>query len=153
MDKKIIEYRELEKSNIPKHLPGYNYCGPGTKVVTSILDNIKPINDLDCGCQIHDFEYMEFAGDREKLEESDSKLIEVSKNWRKDKSYINQRRSWFGKIYDWIVSKGVEKTFAGKKMLEKLKIIDPVEFTRKLSKKSIEEDREMGAYLRNYLNK
>lgn len=146
-----MEYRELEKSNKPMHIPGYNYCGPGTKVVTSILDKILPINNLDQGCQIHDIEYMEYAGDADGIKKSDDKLINVAKNWRKDKSYNSQRRNFFSKIYDWLSSKGVEKTFKGKKILQSLKIIDPVNFTKKLSKKSVEEDREMGKYLKTFI--
>lgn len=154
MEKEISDYMELEKDNKPRHLPGYNYCGPGTKVVTSLENNVPAINGLDEGCRVHDVEYMEFAGDKEGLENSDEKLINTSKSWRKQSDYTTQRKNFFSKVYDWLSSKGVEKVFQGKKLLEKIKVIDSVDFTRKLSKKPISEEREMGRYLkRKFLNK
>ena len=37
----------------PLHLPGYNYCGPGT----DLTKNLPPINDLDAACKRHDEAY------------------------------------------------------------------------------------------------
>lgn len=36
------------------HLPGYRYCGPGTK---GVFSGDNPINDLDAACQRHDQGY------------------------------------------------------------------------------------------------
>ena len=153
MEEKIKKYIEQEKSNKPLHIPGYNYCGPGTKVVTSITNNVKPINDLDEGCRVHDVEYLEFAGNPEKIIESDKRLINVSQKWRDSKKYKDQRRGFFSKIYDWFSSKGVEKVFQGKRLLEKYKILDPVGFAQKLSNRSFKEDVEIGKYLKSkYFN-
>lgn len=151
-ENEIYEYIESEKLNKPMHLPGYKYCGPGTKVVTSLINDIKPINILDKGCQNHDVEYMEYAGDREKLEESDSKLMTVAKNWRNSSDYRKTRKGFLSKIYDWFSSNLVNKTFGAKKWLEKLKIVDPVEFTKKLSKKPINLERKIGRFLKRKLN-
>jgi len=44
------------------HLPGYNYCGPGTDVVGRYMRGDRGINFLDDqGCRIHDWDYMRFA--------------------------------------------------------------------------------------------
>lgn len=37
----------------PLHLPGYNYCGPGT----DLTQDVPPINDLDAACKRHDEAY------------------------------------------------------------------------------------------------
>ena len=37
---------------MPLHIPGYNYCGPGTKDFTK-----DPINELDKACKEHDESY------------------------------------------------------------------------------------------------
>jgi len=37
------------------HLPGYNYCGPFTKLDKRIARGDAPINKMDAGCQKHDF--------------------------------------------------------------------------------------------------
>lgn len=41
------------------HLPGYNFCGPGTKLDQRIAKGDKPINELDACCMIHDMVYAE----------------------------------------------------------------------------------------------
>lgn len=39
------------------HLPGYQYCGPGTKVEKRIKRGDKGINPLDAACKEHDIAY------------------------------------------------------------------------------------------------
>ena len=39
------------------HYPGYNYCGPGTKLEERLERGDKPINKLDEACQVHDIHY------------------------------------------------------------------------------------------------
>jgi len=36
-------------------LPGYNYCGPFTKVDKRLGRGDEPVNILDAGCKEHDF--------------------------------------------------------------------------------------------------
>jgi hypothetical protein len=43
------------------HLPGYNYCGPFTKLNERLARGDKPVNKLDAGCKKHDI----FYGDHE----------------------------------------------------------------------------------------
>lgn len=46
-------------NNLPieLHLPGYNFCGPGTKLKERLLRGDKGINLLDEYCKIHDIAY------------------------------------------------------------------------------------------------
>lgn len=39
------------------HLPGYNYCGPGTKLLKRLKRNERGINKLDEYCKDHDLAY------------------------------------------------------------------------------------------------
>ena len=39
------------------HLPGYNYCGPGTKLAARLARGDKPINPLDSACREHEIAY------------------------------------------------------------------------------------------------
>lgn len=39
------------------HLPGYNYCGPGTKLQQRLSQGDKGINKLDEYCKYHDISY------------------------------------------------------------------------------------------------
>lgn len=42
------------------HLPGYQYCGPGTKLQTRLSRGDPGINELDRACKAHDIAYSEF---------------------------------------------------------------------------------------------
>jgi len=61
------------------HIPGYNYCGPGTQVYQRITRGDLPVNELDLGCQFHDVDYMRFDGDNANLMKSDRLLIDKAK--------------------------------------------------------------------------
>jgi len=37
-----------------KHLPGYNFCGPGTDVARRLRENVQPVNRLDEAALRHD---------------------------------------------------------------------------------------------------
>jgi len=39
------------------HLPGYNFCGPGTELEKRLARGDNPINALDAGCLVHDIVY------------------------------------------------------------------------------------------------
>lgn len=47
----------INKLPVELHLPGYNYCGPGTKLKDRLLRGDKGINLLDEYCKIHDIAY------------------------------------------------------------------------------------------------
>jgi len=48
----------LNSKKLPElHIPGYNYCGPGTKLRERLLRDDKPVNSLDEACQMHDMHY------------------------------------------------------------------------------------------------
>ena len=55
------------------HLPGYNFCGPGTKLQERLDRGDKPINKLDGCCMVHDMVYTETT-DTSKRVEADRKL-------------------------------------------------------------------------------
>lgn len=47
----------INKLPFELHIPGYNYCGPGTKLEKRLLRNDKGINPLDEACKQHDIAY------------------------------------------------------------------------------------------------
>lgn len=51
----------INKLPIELHLPGYKFCGPGTKLVKRLARGDKGVNGLDEACKEHDIAY-----DREK---------------------------------------------------------------------------------------
>ena len=55
------------------HLPGYNFCGPGTNLEERLARGDKPINELDACCMVHDIVYSE-TNDSSKRVAADRKL-------------------------------------------------------------------------------
>ncbi|MDA7788258.1 hypothetical protein N8951_00730 [bacterium] len=67
-----------------KHLPGYNYCGPGTNVTRRMSEGVQPVNELDAACQAHDIDIEERgpkrrAGSAKEIRASDSRLARAAK--------------------------------------------------------------------------
>ena len=68
-----------EKYPGEKHLPGYSYCGPGTRLDIRLdeRDRAKPgetpINAIDEACRLHDIAYR--SGDLQQRHIADVKLI------------------------------------------------------------------------------
>lgn len=60
------------------HLPGYQYCGPGTKFKKRKAKGQRGINKLDGGCMVHDQKYEENK-DLESRNQADRVLLEVAR--------------------------------------------------------------------------
>lgn len=77
------------------HVPGYQYCGPGTKLEERIKRGDKGINKLDAACKEHDIAYSKYSdstnraiADRkladqawERVKASDSSVGEKAAAW------------------------------------------------------------------------
>lgn len=125
-----------EKKNKEFHLPFYNFCGPGTKVVTRLNKGDTGINKLDNACKVHDVDYYVHAGDNIALQNSDDNLRKAAKE--------------IGGVSGWIV----EKAFALKRKGENLGLFTPASFTDRLSNnKNRDKIIKIGKYLRKkYIN-
>lgn len=49
----------INKLPFELHIPGYQYCGPGTKLTKRIARGDQGVNKLDQGCKQHDIAYSE----------------------------------------------------------------------------------------------
>ncbi|XP_073990923.1 uncharacterized protein [Rhodnius prolixus] len=49
----------IDKLPFEAHIPGYNYCGPGTKLKKRLSRGDRGINPLDEACKEHDIAYSE----------------------------------------------------------------------------------------------
>jgi hypothetical protein len=61
----------LNKLNnvIPElHIPGYNYCGPFTKLDKRLARGDEPVNKLDAACKEHDIFYRDHKDTNERHE-------------------------------------------------------------------------------------
>lgn len=65
------------------HLPGYNYCGPGTKLQQRLARGDKGINGLDEACKIHDVAYSKYK-DSTRRSRADKELADRA--WRRFKA-------------------------------------------------------------------
>ncbi len=86
-----------------KHLPEHNYCGPGTNVTRRLREGVKPMNELDHACMIHDVE-IETRGpqtkgrSKEALVVSDMKLARAAKRIALSKNASKRER-----LMAWVV--------------------------------------------------
>lgn len=62
------------------HLPGYNYCGPGTNLDEKLRLRVKPINRIDNLCKIHDINYYLASKGFKSYREADEELLNDIKN-------------------------------------------------------------------------
>lgn len=83
------------------HLPGYNYCGPGTKLEKRLLRGDKGINKLDEACKVHDIAYTNT--DTENRRKADLILMNMAKQRLKSKDVGRGE-----KIASWIVNKAMK---------------------------------------------
>lgn len=99
------------------HLPGYNYCGPGTKLRERLIRGDKGINELDEACKQHDIAYSNYS-DLSNRHIADLKLLNMAKQRLKAK---NVRKG--EKLASWLVSKVMKaklKTGSGVKTFKTL---------------------------------
>jgi len=134
-----------------KHIPGYNYCGPGTAVEQRVRRGDYGINELDNACREHDVDYMLCADDKKALMEADAKLRIAAK---KVEDMLERKKSGstLGNIVQFITTgfttpkdlnvlhrmaaKTVKNVFAAKGAFERFGLIDPVKFASGLSRGS-----------------
>ena len=73
-------------NNLPfeLHIPGYQYCGPGTKVIKRVARGDQGINPLDAACKKHDLAYLR---DRDNLSARHRADYELEQSaWKRVKS-------------------------------------------------------------------
>ena len=81
-----------------KHLPGCNYCGPGTNVNRRVRERVQPMTRLDQACFKHDLDTETrgpaLAGrDPKKLRASDMRLAKAAKAIALDKKTSKRERA------------------------------------------------------------
>lgn len=80
--RKVVSGKGLVNSIINKvpfemHLPGYQYCGMGTKVAKRVALGQSGKNPLDSACKVHDMVYTKHANGKERLK-ADQELLDAS---------------------------------------------------------------------------
>lgn len=88
-------------NNLPfeLHLPGYNYCGPGTKLEKRLLRGDRGVNKLDEACMHHDIAYANHT-DLPNRHQADLQLLNMAKQRLKSKDAGKGE-----KLSSWLVSK------------------------------------------------
>lgn len=67
----------INKLPVELHIPGYNYCGPGTRLAKRLARGDRGINLLDEACREHDIAYSQFQ-DVERRNQADRELAEAA---------------------------------------------------------------------------
>lgn len=126
---------------IELHVPGYQYCGPGTKLSKRLQRGDSGINKLDAACKEHDIIYSKYR-DTENRSKADRELAE--KAWQR----VKARDSSIGeKAAAWALTnimKAKSKFGSGIKKRKKKKK------NKRISKSKKRKRRGRGLYLRPY---
>lgn len=56
----------IDRLPFEAHVPGYQYCGPGTKLEKRLLRGDAGINQLDVACKEHDIAYSKYKKDEDR---------------------------------------------------------------------------------------
>lgn len=85
----------IDKLPIELHLPGYKYCGPGTKLKDKLEKGVEGKNQLDNFCKSHDIAYSE-SKDLKSRHIADKILAEQawSRFKSKDSSFGEKASAW-----------------------------------------------------------
>lgn len=85
----------INKLGVELHIPGYQYCGPGTKVLKRIARGDQGINKLDKACKQHDLKYLTYS-DLQNRHIADKQLAEEAWNIvkSKDASYSEKAAAY-----------------------------------------------------------
>jgi Phospholipase A2-like domain/Domain of unknown function (DUF5679) len=68
----------LDKLPFEMHVPGYQYCGPGTQLEQRMAHGDSGINKLDRACKIHDIHYSKFNSVKDR-HPADKQLAQIAK--------------------------------------------------------------------------
>lgn len=86
----------INKLPFELHLPGYQYCGPGTKLAERLARGDPGINPLDSACKEHDIAYSKTRENPEARSIADKELTERA--WKRvlanDASLTEKAAAW-----------------------------------------------------------
>ena len=105
-----------------RHVPCYNYCGPGTHFAARQARGDKGVNQLDTCCIAHDRAYNDKNPTPASIRQADKKLQACAKRLSNDKKY--------NKSYPAVL----RKVFQAKSFLEDAGYLDPATFATHLKK-------------------
>ena len=80
----------INKLPIELHIPGYNFCGPGTKIEQRLARGDQGINPLDAACKTHDIAYLQHKDDLHKRHLADKELERAA--WKRFKASDSKLR-------------------------------------------------------------
>lgn len=95
----------IDKLPFEMHLPGYRYCGPGTKLEERLKRGDAGINQLDEACKIHDIAYASNNSKIKRMADQDLR----SKAWQR----IKAKDSSFGEKSAALTVAGLMKLKSG----------------------------------------
>ncbi len=88
----------IDNLSFEAHLPGLNFCGPGTKLKERLARGDRGVNGLDEACKLHDISYSQ-STDNEHRRRADKDLAERA--WQRFK---DPGASLGEKAASWIVT-------------------------------------------------
>lgn len=104
----------INKLPLELHIPGYNYCGPGTKLQKRLARNDHGVNPLDESCKLHDIAYSRDQS-LDSRHQADLRLAAAAENrWRDPSTPFGERLAALtvDKIMKYKVKRGMGVTLS-----------------------------------------
>lgn len=87
--------RWIDLMPVELHIPGYQYCGPGTQLARRLQAGDPGINKLDEACKHHDIAYSKYSDSKNRVI-ADKQLAEIA--WERvesnDASFAEKAAAW-----------------------------------------------------------
>lgn len=126
-------YKKAPSDKTEMHIPGYNYCGPGTDVEGRVRRGDRGVNELDCACKQHDIEYLMYQGDSNELRKSDQRLMDAADRIIDG---INKNSSVTDRVVSFLGAKGIPIGFISNTIKT---IVNPQRMAQMVSAKIVKE--------------
>lgn len=135
----------INKIPVEMHIPGYSYCGPGTKLQKRLARGDPGINPLDSACKNHDIVYSQYRNSGKERDDADKILASTAWDRIKSKDATFGERMAASTVFAGMKAKRGLSKIGGriKKMVEKVKSKRKI---RKKKHKTIEKSSNFKKY-------
>ena len=86
----------INRLPVELHIPGYNFCGPGTKLEKRLARGDRGINPLDESCRKHDIAYASFKNITDRHQADKILANEAMTRFREPTAKIGERLAALG---------------------------------------------------------
>lgn len=111
----------INKIPVELHLPGYQYCGPGTNLKKRLARGDPGVNELDKLCKVHDIAYDQYTDGEERYNADKTLASGAWKRFRSEDASFGERVAALSVVGAMKTKMGLSKIGSGMKKICSLK--------------------------------